>query len=194
MKCFDGEKAQPAVAAQTPCILSWFHRAGPWPTPPHWGQKTAQNSVYTKAPTWEDKRTEREGVRDAKVWPSGLPGWVRIRMWHKERSHSRRNCWCPPPATPPPAPTPPLPRASHPGIQALSEGFCQRQWGRSGVWPWSLGKQRTMGLTGSAKGDTQNHPKLGPSIPIFQLQPPIHAANCDRVCVYVMCVHVCTCV
>ena len=78
MKCFDGEKAQPAVAAQTPCILSWFHRAGPWPTPPHWGQKTAQNSVYTKAPTWEDKRTEREGVRDAKVWPSGLPGWVRI--------------------------------------------------------------------------------------------------------------------
>ena len=95
---------------------------------------------------------------------------------------------------PPPAPTPPLPRASHPGIQALSEGFCQRQWGRSGVWPWSLGKQRTMGLTGSAKGDTQNHPKLGPSIPIFQLQPPIHAANCDRVCVYVMCVHVCTCV
>lgn len=85
---------------------------------------------------------------------------------------------------------PQLPRASHPGIQALSEGFCQRQWGRSGVWPWSLGKLRTTGLTGSVKGDTQNHPKLSPSIPIFQLQPPIHAANCDYVCVCVcMCAH-----
>lgn len=122
MKCFDGEKAQPAVAAQTPCILSWFHRAGPWPTPPHWGQKTAQNSVYTKAPTWEDKRTEREGVRDAKVWPSGLPGWVRIRMWHKERSHSRRNCWCPPPATPPP---PPRPRHS-PGLVTQASRHSRR--------------------------------------------------------------------
>ena len=42
-----------------------------------------------------------------------------------------------------------------------------------------------MGLTGSAKGDTQNRPKLGPSIPIFQLKPPIHAANvtvCACVC------------
>lgn len=42
-----------------------------------------------------------------------------------------------------------------------------------------------MGLIGSAKGDTQNRPKLGPSIPIFQLKPPIHAANvtvCACVC------------
>lgn len=91
-------------------------------------------------------------------------------------------------------PPPQLPRASHPGIQALSEGFCQRQWGRSGVWPWSLGKLRTTGLIGSAKGDTQNHPKLGPSIPIFQLRPPIHAAICDYMCVCVyVCAHVNVC-
>ena len=85
MKRFDEENIQPAVAAQTPCILSWFHRVGPWPRPRHWGWKTAQNSVYTKAPIWEDERTEREGVRDATVWPSGLPCWVRTRMRHKQQ-------------------------------------------------------------------------------------------------------------
>lgn len=181
MKCFDGENAQPTVAAQSPCILSWFHRVGPWPRPPHWGRKTAQNSVYTKAPTWEDERTERAGVRDAKVWPSGLPGWVRTRMWHKSGHTAKGTAGAP----------------HSPGLVTQAsrhlEGFCQRRWGRSGVWPWSLGTHRTTGLTGSAKGDTQNHPKLGPSIPTFQLQPPIHAANCNRVCVCVMCarVHVC---
>lgn len=116
--------------------------------------------------------------------------WVALLGEDKDAAQAavtpRGNCWCPP--------HPQLPRASHPGIQALSEGFCQRQWGRSGVWPWSLGKLRTTGLTGSAKGDTQNHPKLAPSIPIFQLQPPIHAANCDYMCVCVCvrtCKHVC---
>ena len=73
MKCFDGENAQPAVAAQTPCILSWFHRVGPWPRPPPWGRKTAQNSIYTKVPRGKMRGQSMRGSGTLRCGLLGCP-------------------------------------------------------------------------------------------------------------------------
>lgn len=56
-----------------------------------------------------------------------------------------------------------------------------------GVCPWSSGKQPqglepgTIRLIGPAKGNTQNHQRLGSSIPLFQLKTPTHTAKHHRV-------------
>lgn len=73
--------------------------------------------------------------------------------------------------------------------------------GDGGIWGVSLGAQeaalriraKDMGLIGPAKEDTQNHPRLSSSIPIFLLKTPTHVAKgyhvCTRACA--RCVRVC---
>lgn len=109
--------------------------------------------------------------------PSMLPCQVRKGRWH-EKQHTSGELLVDPSSTP-------LPKASYAGIQAPWpwEGPYQRKWGHLGVCPWSSGKQPqglepgTIGLIGPAKGNTQNHQRLGSSIPLFQLKTPTHRAK-----------------